>query len=339
MRATPRSAVGSVVLLLLAAPVLLLLLLPVAHARAVDMGLNLPATQGTSGTGAFLPGVYSFNYTADQLARAKAAGFNSLRLPVNIPTASDPPTLAKMRGIIEAIGGSGVICMFGTGSTTTHGTGRIDDLGKAIAAWEKVHAVFEDLPNVKYEIFNEPHGYAPGCNSPPCKTPAGYIMDVSTLVFEAKLPKDRCILDALGWAQDPQGLVDMGWDGLVGYHFYPWWLAGGQNHSRAEYSALLRSALGKTKAGLPRQISNRTFITEFGGNLGLSNVKYEQPSTSNDVNCFQGLDDALTALQQDGHGVAGAFHWHGWENGDSFSFWGEGNANGSAKVTKILKDM
>jgi hypothetical protein len=57
------------------------------------------------------------------------------------------------------------------------------------------------------------------------------------------------------------------------------------------------------------------------------------------VNCLQGLDDALTALKQQGLGVAGAFHWHGWDNGDAFSFWDKGNANGSAKVAKILKDM
>ena len=309
-----------------------------AVAAPPERGLNLPATQGSSGTGAFLPGVYSFNYTSAQLARARQAGFNSVRLPVNIPTANDPLTLAKMRGYVTAIGGSAVICMFGTGSTTTHGTGRIDNMGAAIKAWEKVHSVFSDLPGVKYEIFNEPHGYLPGCNVPPCKTPAGYIMDVTSLIYEAKLPKERCILDALGWAQDPQGLVALGWTGLVGYHFYPWWLTDG-NHSRAEYSKLFQDQLSKTKAGLPLHISNRTFVTEFGGNLNVPNAKYEQPSQSNDVNCFQGMDDAVAALKRQGVGVAGAFHWHGWDNGDSFSFWDPRNSNGRAKVTKILKDL
>ena len=35
-----------------------------AVAAPPERGLNLPATQGSSGTGAFLPVVYSFNYTS-----------------------------------------------------------------------------------------------------------------------------------------------------------------------------------------------------------------------------------------------------------------------------------
>jgi len=72
----------------------------------------------------------------------------------------------------------------------------------------------------------------------------------------------------------------------------------------------------------------------------VANLDYEQPSTSsNDVNCLQGMDEALTELKAAGVGVKGAFHWHGWANGDAFSFWGPGNVNGSAKVLKILQDM
>lgn len=52
---------------------------------------------------------------------------------------------------------------FGTGSLTTHGTGRIDSMMDAIGAWRKVHLVFASLPDVYYEIFNEPHGYSVGC--------------------------------------------------------------------------------------------------------------------------------------------------------------------------------
>ena len=40
-----------------------------------------------------------------------------------------------------------------------------------------------------------------------------------------------------------------------------------------------------------------------------------------------------------GAGVKGAFHWHGWANGDSFGIWDKGNVNGSTKVLKILRDM
>ena len=39
----------------------------------MDVGLNLPARNGTSGTGAFLPGVYDFSYSVAELAKVKAA--------------------------------------------------------------------------------------------------------------------------------------------------------------------------------------------------------------------------------------------------------------------------
>jgi hypothetical protein len=303
----------------------------VAAAASVDFGLNLPTMTGTSGTGAFLPGVYNFSFPKQQLSHAKQRGFTSFRLPVNVPTANSPATLAQMRALVSGIGGSAIICMFGTGNLTTHGTGRIDSLRDTIVAWAKVHAVFEGFPHVKYEIFNEPHGYNAWCNSPPCGTPASYYSDMQAVIAGAKLPQDRCILDSLGWAEDAQGLAKLGWPGAIGYHFYPWWLAG-QNNTKAEYKALLKSQI----AGL----SDRTYITEFGGNLNVPNLNYEQPSTtSNDVNCLQGIDEALTELRAAGVGVKGAFHWHGWANGDSFSFWDPRNVNGSAKILRILQDM
>ena len=89
---------------------------------ASDFGLNLPTLTGTSGTGAFLPGVYNFSYPPQQLPAAKQRGFASFRLPVNVPTANSPATLAQMQALVSGIGGSAVICMFGTGNLTTHGT-------------------------------------------------------------------------------------------------------------------------------------------------------------------------------------------------------------------------
>ena len=304
------------------------LLLSLAAAASMDAGLNLPARNGTSGTGAFLPGVYDFAYSTAELA-AVSQHFTSVRLPINVPTAHSAVAMSQMHSIVSAVGGRAVICMFGTGSLVTHGTGRIDSMSDSVAAWAKVHATFGSMPGVKYEVFNEPHGYSAGCNVPPCGTPAEYLKDMRQLIAEAKLPSERCILDALGWAQDAQALAALGWNGSIGYHFYPWWLPA--NHSRHDFDALLQQQL----AG----ISDRVYITEFGGNLNAQNLNYEQPSaTDNDVNCLQGLDDGLTALRKKGVGIKGAFHWHGWDNGDSFSFWLPANKNGSTKVLKILSD-
>lgn len=50
------------------------------------------------------------------------------------------------------------------------------------------------------------------------------------------------------------------------------------------------------------------------------------------------MDDAVQALRKRGVGIQGAYHWHGWLDGDSFSFFEPANKNGSTKVLRILKD-
>ena len=89
-------------------------------------------------------------------------------------------------------------------------------------------------------------------------------------------------------------------------------------------------------------IDNEIFVTEFGGTLSKPNYRYEEPSPLPCHPChvasFQGMDDAVTELRRSGRGVAGAFFYHGWDNGDVSDFWLPANQNGSAKVLKILQD-
>ena len=49
-------------------------------------GLNLPATQGTSNSGNFLPGLYHFDYTLEALEALKVHQISALRLPINVST-------------------------------------------------------------------------------------------------------------------------------------------------------------------------------------------------------------------------------------------------------------
>ena len=235
-------------------------------------------------------------------------------------------TLAAQRTLVEGIGGHAIVCMFGTGSTVTHGTGRIDSMPAAIAAWSQVHAVFGAMPGVMYEILNEPHGYGAGCNVAPCGTDQGYLKDMRAVIAGAGLPEDRVILDALGWAQGPQQLVQLGWEGNIGYHFYPWWLPG--NATAVDFEYLFTETLSG--------ISDRVYVTEFGGTLNVANPGYSQPSTDNNVNCLQGMQSAVAALHRRGVGIRGAMHWHGWHNGDTFDFWEPTNKNGQEKVLEIL---
>ena len=86
--------------------------------------------------------------------------------------------------------------------------------------------------------------------------------------------------------------------------------------------------------------SHRTFVTEAGAALDKDNKDYEQYDASGhdgDVNSLRGLDDCLSALHDGGAPVLGVYPWHGYDNGDSYSFFGAKNGNGRAKMQRIQK--
>lgn len=291
-------------------------------------GLNLPPQQGSSGTGCFMPGVYNYAYSKENVAAIRAHGFTSARLPVNIATALDADSTAKLREYIDAVGGHAVLCMFGTQlEGDGHGTGKVDDVQATTQAWRRLHEEFGVFPNVKYEIFNEPFGYT---------DVSEYYRDVSVIVEGAHLPIERCIVAGMGYESELLPVVKQGWTGDLGYHFYPTWVPEG-SRTQENFSNKVQSDL----AG----VSSRVWITEFGGALNLDNPGYEQyePSGEGDaaanVNCLRGLHDGLLALKSAGAPVRGAFHWHGWHNEDSYDFWSSSNGNGATKVKQILHDL
>lgn len=302
---------------------------------AQDYGINLPPTQGTSGDGAFMPGVYNWSYTDAQVAGA-AAHFNMIRFPINEATANDPASLTKLKGYIDQIAGHwAIICMFGTSTTGGQGNGFPNGLSAMGAAWKNINAVFSSYPNVYYEVFNEPFGYAHSTAA----EDAHYVSDMKTIISDGGLPTGRCILDGLGYADDIIDVAQNGWGGMLAYHFYPTWISTTANQTQANYSNLAQSDIGS--------YGPRTFVTEFGANLTWANYGYNDPSGcydtytgagnawSADVNCLRGLDDALRALKAAGHGVKGAFCFHGWNNDDSYDYWNPAGAAGACKEMEI----
>lgn len=306
-----------------AAFALLATLSPLASAN--DNGINFPPTQGTSGTGAFLPGVYTLNYTNTSIANA-ALVFNAARIPINVETANNPEALQKIKGYFDQINKNGIICMFDTlqGAQTGHGDGLPNDITAIANAWKKIHAVFSGYPNVMYEIFNEPFGYNKN-------NPTAYVNEMKSIISQAGLPTGRCILDGMGYAADIKLTVQGGWTGYLGYHFYPNWSP--SDFTQSAYSNIVQNALAGN--------STKTFITEFGANLSYNNPNYGQfdngsnGQQSANVNALRGLDDALRALKAQGKGVLGAYHWHGYHNNDTYDFWAAANDNGANKVETI----
>jgi hypothetical protein len=88
-------------------------------------------------------------------------------------------------------------------------------------------------------------------------------------------------------------------------------------------------------------VSHRLIVTETGASLDKNNKDYQQYDSNpndGDVNSLRGLDDCLTAMKKKGQGVIGVYPWHGWDNGDSYSFFGKKNSNGRAKMQIIEKN-
>ncbi|HZV34957.1 MAG TPA: hypothetical protein VFB72_10325, partial [Verrucomicrobiae bacterium] len=179
------------------------------------------------------------------------------------------------------------------------------------------------------EIFDEPFGYGSDV--------ASYMSDMNALMNYAPLDRSRCILDGLGYANNIQAVANYGWTGLLAYHFYPSWVS---DPTQANFSNKAQSDIGS--------LGPRTFVTEFGAALDENLYGYSDPSGCYDtytddthpwsanVNCLRGLDDALRALKAAGHGVKGAFFWHGWNDGDSYDYWNSNNSYGACKVHEII---
>lgn len=306
----------------------------IATAGGFYAGLNLPPHQGSSQDGCYLPGVYNYSYSRTEVEHIRFFGFDSLRLPVNVDTALDLPSLTKLRDWVDIVGGRAIISMFGTAlDRVGHGTGRVDDVAATSRAWASVHSVFAAYPDVRYELFNEPYGY------PDNDTGADEFLAVMRqVIHDAKLPEDKCMLACAPLLpfvinSGPKALDRAGWKGDIAYHVYPIWLAPGNQTQEAFYNMVLDDIGG---------ISNRIWITEFGAALDRDNTdysKFDPSGNAADVNCLRGLHDALLHFKAVGMPVKGAFHWHGWRNGDSFDFFLPANANGRHKVQNILKDL
>ena len=91
---------------------------------AAFMGINFPPTQGSSGTGAFLAGIYNYNYSNTDIKNSHTT-FDMERIAINVATANDPASLTKIKGYVDQFNGYAIICMFDTlqSGQSGHGDG------------------------------------------------------------------------------------------------------------------------------------------------------------------------------------------------------------------------
>ncbi len=298
-----------------------------ATANDTLRGINLPPTQGNTNAGAFLPGIYKFDYQPKDFTRIKESGFDSIRLPVNVATINDEAGFARVIKIVATMNNRAIICMFDTNEKgeIDHGNGRPNNLTKMAEAWSRIHSAFNDKPEIRYELFNEPFGYP--------KTPEGareYHHHMMHLITLAGLPKERCILNGMGYADELKMVAEAGWKGPLAWHFYNTWVPE-KWRTTENYSRYMQRIL--------KSVPNEIYITEFGANLGLGDVYENTPQTDDSklshAHLLHGIEDALLNLKKEGREINGTYYWHGWDNDDSHSIWGEKRKWGAAKVRKL----
>jgi len=279
-------------------------------------GLNLPRTFGSSNQGAFLPGVYQYDYDEEDIAKMRESHFDHFRMLVNVETCHDAKALEKMLSLFAKLGNRGIVCMIDTNQPgeIEHGNGRVNNVDEMAAAWKIVYERVKHLRNVKLELFNEPFGY---------ESAEEYLQEMRTLIAQAGLPAGRCILNGIGYAEDIQSVATAGWTGDLAYHFYPNWLPR-EKQSLDNYSQLIQNSL--------LGVRNDIYITEFGAALNRGDVYNDRSAKSGNVLALQGLQDALKNLRKRGQRVKETYHWHGWDNGDSYSFWDQDNRFGAEKI-------
>ncbi|SMP46307.1 hypothetical protein SAMN06265222_102102 [Neorhodopirellula lusitana] len=282
-------------------------------------GLNLAPKRGSSNQGAFLPGVFDYVYSGSDIAQIKSAHFTNFRYPVNVETCNDDKALDRIVALMSQLGNRGIVCMWDTNQPgeIEHGDGRINDVDKLAAAWKKLYQRIKQHKEIQLEIFNEPFGY---------DSADEYLDLMNSIIEKAGLPQDRCILDGLGYAEDVRSVADAGWTGTLAYHFYPNWLPDGQRTTE-NYSQVIQRAL--------EGVENKIVVTEFGADLKRFHPRRRSRRPDKDVAALDGLEDALTKVIKNGQHIEETYHWHGWDNNDSYSFWGEGNRFGAEQIRDL----
>ena len=226
-------------------------------------------------------------------------GTNSVRLPINEPTAST--FWNTYTGVIDVGLRKGRVVIGYWGPAQPSGPKNMDNWW---AMWDTVVKKYGEDPNAYFEIFNEPHMYT-----------KEQLKDLyaSWLERYPNVPRDHIILDGSGMAQNiPDIASDSRFDGcLFAVHEYTFWNMGITTEEG------WKNAI-KAKVG---QYADRTICTEWGGAMspGTKNgvyydfMDYNQQPTNYFMAYIRGIPEQLREWKM------GSFYWPGLRDGDWYS--------------------
>jgi hypothetical protein len=226
-------------------------------------------------------------------------GTNSVRLPINEPTAST--FWNTYTGVIDVGLRKGRVVLGYWGPAQPSGPKNMDNWW---AMWDTVVKKYGEDPNAYFEIFNEPHMYT--------KEELRNLY-ASWLTRYPNVPRDHIILDGSGMAQNvPDIASDSRFDGcLFAVHEYTFW-----NMSITTEDGWRNSIKGKVG-----NYSDRTICTEWGGAMSpgdkagvhYETMDYNQQPTNYFMAYIRGIPEQLREWKM------GSFYWPGLRDGDWYS--------------------
>ena len=227
-------------------------------------------------------------------------GINSLRIPINEPTALK--AWSSYKGIIDGILAHGRMLVGYWGPAQPAGPKNMDDWWKM---WDTVIKEYGDNPNAYFEIFNEPHMYT--------KDQLRNLY-ADWLKRYPDVPRDHILLDGTGLAWNvPEIADDSRFDGcLFAVHEYTFW-----NMSITTEQGWMNSFKGKVG-----KYADRTVATEWGGAMGPGDkngvhyeiMDYNDPNPTNYFMAYiRGMSEQLRQWKM------GSFYWVGLRDGDWYS--------------------
>ncbi len=226
-------------------------------------------------------------------------GTNSVRIPINEPTASK--FWNTYTGIIDVGLSKGRVAIGYWGPAQPSGPKNMNDWW---AMWETVVKKYGDHPNAYFEIFNEPHMYS--------KEELRNLYATWLEKFP-DVPRDHILLDGSGMAWNiPDIADDPRFEGcLFAVHEYTFW-----NMSINTEQGWKNSFKGKVGKYI-----DRTVCTEWGGAMSPGEkagvhydyMDYNSTPTNYFMAYIRGMSDQLREWEM------GSFYWPGLRDGDWYS--------------------
>lgn len=226
-------------------------------------------------------------------------GTNSVRIPINEPTASKFWNTYK--GVIDVGLSKGRVAIGYWGPSQPSGPKNMNDWW---AMWKTVVDDYGTDPNAYFEIFNEPHMYSKN--------------DLRNLYAQwlekfPDVPRDHIILDGSGMAQNVPDIADDSRfdECLFAVHEYTFWNM--SINTEEGWRNAIKGKVGK--------YAERTICTEWGGAMSPGDkagvhyeyMDYNQNPTNYFMAYIRGIPEQLREWQM------GSFYWPGLRDGDWYS--------------------